>query len=84
MLFGNVQNKFNYKWYLKDGYPQSIDNSVQKNNYKVFGIFINGGGSSMGYKLAGFNHLGGVEIDTESAECYKINHNPIDLLSQNN
>jgi hypothetical protein len=32
---------------------------------------------SFGYKLAGFNHLGGVEIDsTSSADVYKANHKP--------
>jgi DNA (cytosine-5)-methyltransferase 1 len=61
--------KFNYKWYLKDGYPES-------NGLKVFGTFICGGGSTMGYKLAGFEHLGGVEIDTPIADVYKTNHNP--------
>lgn len=71
-----IKPNFHYEWYLKDGYPQSLDNSVQKNDYKVFGTFINGGGSTMGYKLAGFNHLGGVEIDTKTAQCYKTNHNP--------
>lgn len=30
----------------------------------------------MGYKLAGFNHLGGVEIDPKLAECYKANQTP--------
>ena len=30
----------------------------------------------MGYKLAGFDHLGGVEIDPKVAEVYKLNHNP--------
>ena len=30
----------------------------------------------MGYKLAGFNHLGGVEIDPEVADVYKENHKP--------
>jgi DNA (cytosine-5)-methyltransferase 1 len=42
----------------------------------VFGTFICGGGSTMGYKLAGFEHLGGVEIDPEVADVYKTNHNP--------
>lgn len=28
----------------------------------------------MGYKLAGFNHLGGVEIDPKMAELYQKNH----------
>jgi len=30
----------------------------------------------MGYKLAGFDHLGGVEIDPKVADVYKANHNP--------
>jgi DNA (cytosine-5)-methyltransferase 1 len=63
------KHKFNYKWYLKDGYPKS-------NGLKVFGTFICGGGSTMGYKLAGFEHLGGVEIDPPIADVYKTNHNP--------
>lgn len=64
---------FDYKWYLKDGYPAK---NIKPNKYKVFGTFICGGGSTMGYKLAGFNHLGGVEIDPPIADVYKTNHNP--------
>lgn len=30
----------------------------------------------MGYKLAGFEHLGGVEIDEKVADVYKLNHSP--------
>ena len=30
----------------------------------------------MGYKLAGFNHLGGVEIDPKIADVYRRNHHP--------
>ena len=63
------KHKFPYKWYLKDGYPE-------KNGLKVFGTFICGGGSTMGYKLAGFDHLGGVEIDPPIADVYKTNHDP--------
>jgi DNA (cytosine-5)-methyltransferase 1 len=70
---------FPYKWYLKDGYPSS---GIPKNNYNVFGTFICGGGSTMGYKLAGFNHLGGVEIDPPIADVYKTNHNPLYLYNQ--
>lgn len=69
---------FPYKWYLKDGYPSK---NISKNNYNVFGTFICGGGSSMGYKLAGYNHLGGVEIDPQVADIYKTNHNPKYLFS---
>ena len=34
----------------------------------------------MGYKLAGFNHLGGVEIDPQVADVYKANHSPKHLF----
>jgi DNA (cytosine-5)-methyltransferase 1 len=70
---------FPYKWYLKDGYPSK---NITKNNYNVFGTFICGGGSTMGYKLAGFNHLGGVEIDPPIADIYKTNHYPKYLFNE--
>jgi DNA (cytosine-5)-methyltransferase 1 len=57
-------------WYLSE-----IKNVI-KNNLNVFSCFHCGGGSSMGYKLAGFNVLGGVEIDKEMMAIYKANHNP--------
>lgn len=69
---------FPYKWYLADGYPSA---NIQKNEYNVFGTFICGGGSTMGYKLAGFNHLGGVEIDPPIADVYKTNHKPKHLYN---
>jgi len=65
------KHKFPYKWHLKDGYPAK---GIEPNNLNVFGTFICGGGSTMGYKLAGFNHLGGVEIDPKVADVYKTNH----------
>jgi DNA (cytosine-5)-methyltransferase 1 len=65
--------KFPYKWNLNNGYPSK---GIKPNNLKVFGTFICGGGSTMGYKLAGFEHLGGVEIDPPIADVYKTNHNP--------
>lgn len=68
---------FPYKWYLKDGYPAK---GITKNDYNVFGTFICGGGSTMGYKLAGFNHLGGVEIDPKIARVYELNHKPKHLF----
>jgi DNA (cytosine-5)-methyltransferase 1 len=70
---------FPYKWFLKDGYPSA---NIIKNNYNVFGTFLCGGGSTMGYKLAGFNHLGGVEIDPPIADIYKTNHNPKYLFNE--
>jgi DNA (cytosine-5)-methyltransferase 1 len=67
------EHKFKYKWNLIDGYPAQ---GIEKHGLKVFGTFICGGGSTMGYKLAGFEHLGGVEIDPPIADVYKTNHSP--------
>ena len=59
-----------YNWYLKD-----IVN-IPKNNYKVFSCFSCGGGSTMGYKLAGYEVIGNCEIDKKINEIYVKNHHP--------
>lgn len=50
---------FPFEWKLSNGF--SAD-GIPPHKCKVFGTFICGGGSSMGYKLAGFDHLGGGRI----------------------
>jgi DNA (cytosine-5)-methyltransferase 1 len=65
--------KFNYEWKLSDGYPAP---GVEKHGLKVFSCFACGGGSTMGYKLAGYDVIGFNEIDPKMAECYIANHNP--------
>jgi DNA (cytosine-5)-methyltransferase 1 len=72
-------HKFPYRWRLADGYPAQ---GIEKHGKKVFGTFICGGGSTMGYKLAGFHHLGGVEIDPKVTKVYKANHHPQHLFNQ--
>jgi len=62
-------HKFPYKWTLKDA-------NFTKDKGKVFSCFACGGGSTMGYKLAGFDVLGCNEIDPKMIEAYKANHNP--------
>jgi DNA (cytosine-5)-methyltransferase 1 len=42
----------------------------------VFSCFHCGGGSTMGYKRAGFRVLGGVEIDPAMMTMYRDNHHP--------
>lgn len=64
---------FNYKWKLSDGYPAA---GITPHGLKVFGTFVCGGGSTMGYKLAGYDHLGGVELDDRIARVYQANHHP--------
>jgi DNA (cytosine-5)-methyltransferase 1 len=61
--------KLNYNWTLKDAV-------FTKDKGKVFSCFACGGGSTMGYKLAGFDVIGCNEIDPKMIEAYRANHNP--------
>jgi len=58
-----------WKWTFAD-YPK------QKNGLKVFSCFACGGGSTMGYKLAGCDVIGCCEIDPKMNEVYVKNHHP--------
>ena len=59
---------FSTKWSLKE---------IKKDkDVKVFTIFSCGGGSSMGYKRAGFDVVGNCEIDKNINEMYVKNHHP--------
>lgn len=57
-----------WKWSFKD-YPK-------KNGLKVFSCFACGGGSTMGYKLAGCDVIGDLEIDPRMNKVYVENHHP--------
>lgn len=59
----------NYNWKLKETH-------FTKDKGKVFSCFSCGGGSTMGYKLAGFDVLGCNEIDPKMMEVYIENHKP--------
>lgn len=50
---------------------------VPKHGRTVFSCFSCGGGSTMGYKLAGYTMLGNVEIDPQMMRIYRKNHNPL-------
>lgn len=62
---------------LKQG-PWKLDDlkNIAPIGLNVFSCFHCAGGSTMGYKLAGFNVLGGVEIDPEMMAIYRLNHHP--------
>ena len=59
----------NYNWKMSE-------TIFKKNRGTVFSCFACGGGSSFGYKLAGFDVIGANDIDPKMAEVYKLNHNP--------
>ena len=61
---------FPWKWKLEDL------NARPKNGCTVFSCFSCGGGSSMGYKLAGYSVVGNCEIDPEMMKIYKANNHP--------
>ena len=63
------KHRFPYEWTLKDAV-------FTKDKGTVFSCFACGGGSTMGYKLAGFDVLGCNEIDPKMIEAYRTNHNP--------
>lgn len=63
------EHRFTYNWTLKDAV-------FTKDKGKVFSCFACGGGSTMGYKLAGFDVIGCNEIDPKMMEAYRKNHNP--------
>lgn len=63
------EHRFPYEWNLKG-------RRFRKNSGTVFSCFAGVGGSTMGYKLAGFDVVGMNEVDEKIAECYIVNHKP--------
>lgn len=59
-----------WKWYKSDL------KHIKKNGLKVFSTFSCGGGSSYGYKLAGYDLIGNCEIDHKINAMYVKNHKP--------
>ena len=68
--FGNRAKSTDWKWSMEKDYPQ------EKNGLRTFSCFSCGGGSTMGYKLAGCEVIGNCEIDKEMNEVYVANHHP--------
>lgn len=58
-----------YNWKLSEA-------NFTKDKGKVFSCFACGGGSTMGYKLAGYDVIGHNDIDAKMIEVYKENHKP--------
>ena len=72
-----TNKNFEYDWSLKD-----IETYRPRNGLKVFSTFCCGGGSTLGYKLAGYDVIGGLEIDTKVAETYRVNNKPKYLYTE--
>lgn len=68
--FFEKQKSNDWKWTMKNDYPK------EKNGLKVFSCFACGGGSTMGYKLAGCEVIGCNEIDPRMNAVYVENHHP--------
>ena len=67
---------FTYQWNLADL------KKVKRNGLQVFSCFACGGGSSMGYKMAGCDVVGINEIDPKMCEVYDKNFHPTHLFQQ--
>jgi len=67
---GSGSTEFPWKWSLKD-----LEQN-KKHGHTVFSCFSCGGGSSMGYKIAGYDVIGNCEIDPSIMKVYKANFNP--------
>ncbi len=65
-----TEHSYPWKWSLSDL------KRVQPNGHTVFSCFSCGGGSTMGYKLAGYSVLGCCEIDPRMMKLYRKNHRP--------
>lgn len=60
------QHLYPYCWSLEDAV-------FTKDKGKVFSCFACGGGSTMGYKIAGYDVIGCNEIDPRMMKCYETN-----------
>lgn len=65
--------KFDYDWNISNGYPAK---GVEVHHHTVMSTFACGGGSSMGYKLAGYEVVAANDIDPQMARIYEANHHP--------
>ena len=66
-------HKFPYKWLLSDCFPAK---GIEHHKKTVFSCFSCGGGSTMGYKSAGYKVIGCNEIDPKMMKCYVNNFHP--------
>jgi DNA (cytosine-5)-methyltransferase 1 len=69
----SLSMKFNYRWNIKDGFPA---NNIDYHGTTVMTTFACGGGSTMGYKLAGYDVVAANDIDPQMEKVYTANFKP--------
>lgn len=73
MISTKNNHKFPFEWSLKRDVPAK---GIDYHGAKVFTTFSCGGGSTMGYKLAGYNVIAANDIDKRMRDVYLLNHKP--------
>ncbi|SOC11356.1 DNA (cytosine-5)-methyltransferase 1 [Ureibacillus xyleni] len=53
--------------------PNEQQRTIQQNNFNVIDLFCGAGGSSTGFKLAGFNLIGALDFNEKAAATHKLN-----------
>lgn len=51
-----------------------IKRTLQSNGYNIIDLFCGAGGSSTGFKLAGFNLVGALDYNKKAVETHKLNY----------
>lgn len=72
-MIPKIDHKFPFEWTLKNDVPAK---GIDYHGAKVFTTFSCGGGSTMGYKLAGYNVIAANDIDPRMRDVYLLNHKP--------
>lgn len=74
-LITSKKLKYNFSSINKINSSEIIKNSrkYKKNGFKVIDLFCGAGGSSCGFKMAGFEVIGAIDVNKIAAETHKIN-----------
>lgn len=71
-----TKSKYNFVK-INTNYPPEalgIKRKIQNNSYNVIDLFCGAGGSSTGFKLAGFNLIGALDYNQKAVATHKLNY----------